>query len=162
MVLGEGAACFALEKNPENPIAWLAGLGYANESIETATSTSEVGLKHSMQMALQEANVETVDVIVCHAPGTRVGDAAEVRAITQVFEKNIPFCTSNKWKIGHTLGASGALSMELALLLFITPEIIEIPYLAPNSHQKPALINTVMVNATGFGGNAVSIILKRP
>ncbi|MFN7118006.1 MAG: beta-ketoacyl synthase N-terminal-like domain-containing protein [Saprospiraceae bacterium] len=160
MVLGEGAACFALEKNPRNPLAWIAGLGFANEKIETATSTSEMGLSASMQMALQEAELETVDVLVCHAPGTRLGDTAEIRAVQQVFGKNIPFCTSNKWKIGHTLGASGAMSLEAALMMFITQQIIKIPYLAPELHQEPQQINTVMVNATGFGGNAVSVILK--
>lgn len=162
MVLGEGAACFALEKNPENPICWLVGLGYANELIQTATSTSEVGLKQSMQMALQEAKLETVDVLICHAPGTRLGDAVELHAVQEVFGKNIPFCTSNKWKIGHTLGASGALSLEAALRMFITQEVIEIPYLAPDLFQKPKQINTIMVNATGFGGNVVSVILRRP
>lgn len=161
MVLGEGAACFALEKNPKNPIAWIVGLGYANEKIDTATSTSEVGLREAMRMALQEAKLTTVDVLVCHAPGTRLGDAMEMRAVEHVFGKNIPFCTSNKWKIGHTLGASGAMSLEAALMMFVNQHVIEIPYLAPDLYQKPLEINTIMVNATGFGGNAVSVILKR-
>ncbi len=160
MVLGEGAACFALEKNPKKPLAWIVGLGFANEKIETATSTSETGLRDAMQMALAEAKLTRVDVLVCHAPGTRLGDAMELRAVEQVFGKNIPFCTSNKWKIGHTLGASGAMSLEAALMMFVNQRVIEIPYLSPDLYQKSEEIDTIMVNATGFGGNAVSVVLK--
>lgn len=161
MVLGEGAACFALENKPERPLAWLQGIGFANEHIETATSTSSEVFAQAMRLALQEAQLDTVDAIVCHAAGTRLGDAVEVAAIEQVFGKNIPRLTSNKWKIGHTLGASGGLSMELALLILQYDQVPEIPYLAASFGESPKPIHTVMVNAAGFGGNAVSIILQK-
>ncbi len=162
MVLGEGAACFALERNSEQPLAWIAGIGFSNEKIQTATSISGEGLAQSMRMALREAELDSVDVIVCHAPGTRLGDAVEIQAIEQIFGKNIPWLTSNKWKIGHTLGASGALSLEMALLMIQHNRVIEIPYLAASFGKRPKHIETVLVNAAGFGGNAVSIILKKP
>lgn len=162
MVLGEGAACFALEKNPEQALAWIAGIGYSNEKIQTATSISGEGLEQSMRMALREAGLDSVDVIVCHAPGTRLGDAVEVQAIEQIFGKNIPWLTSNKWKIGHTLGASGALSLEMALLMIQHNRVIEIPYLAASFGKRPKHIETVLVNAAGFGGNTVSIVIKKP
>lgn len=162
MILGEGAACFALERNPEQPLAWIAGIGYSNEKIQTATSISGEGLEQAMRMALHEAGLEKVDVVVCHAPGTRLGDAVEVQAIERVFGKNIPRLTSNKWKIGHTLGASGALSLEMALLMIQHNRVIEIPYLAASFGEQPENIGSVMINAAGFGGNSVSIILKKP
>ncbi len=162
MVLGEGAACFALEKEPEQPLAWISGVGFVNERIETATATSSSVFERCMRMALQEAKLETVNAIVCHAPGTRLGDAVELEAVERTFGKNIPRLTSNKWKIGHTLGASGGLSLELALLILQYNQVPEIPYLAVSIGESPEEIQTVMVNAAGFGGNAVSIILQKP
>ena len=30
---------------------------------------------------------------------------------------NIPSLTTNKWKVGHTLGTSGVLSIEMAIMM---------------------------------------------
>ena len=68
--------------------------------------------------------------------------------------------TNNKWKIGHTLGASGGLSLEFALLMLIHGQFIGIPYLAAaKAENHPP--ETILVNAQGFGGNSVSILLKK-
>ena len=71
----------------------------------------------------------------------------------------MPALTSNKWKIGHTFGASGALSLELATLMIQHQKFIDIPYLKPQN--APKTIKNVMINAVGFGGNAVSILLSK-
>ncbi len=160
MVLGEGAACFLLEQNPTAPIAWIAGLGYAREQSRHATAISKdgEGFAISMKMALDEAGLEKVDAVVCHAPGTVKGDQAEIRALQQLWYKNMPLMTSNKWKIGHTLGASGALNIELALLMLENQYFIGTPFL---DHSAKCPLESIMVNAMGFGGNAVSVILKK-
>jgi 3-oxoacyl-(acyl-carrier-protein) synthase len=112
-----------------------------------------------MRMALDGLEPDAVDAIVMHAPGTIQGDAYEMQAIAQVFPQMRPLCTSNKWKIGHTLGASGMLSLHLAVLMLQRQQFIPVPYLAvPQS--RPAL-RKVLVNAVGFGGSAVSILLSR-
>ncbi len=162
MVLGEGSAIFALERTPKAPLAWIKGLGYAREDISSLTSVSKTGvaLQTAMRQALSEAELSTVDVIVCHCPGTRVGDLSEYAAIHTVFGENIPSLTSNKWKIGHTLGASGGLSLEMALLMLKHQTFVPVPYLTPSSSLSS--IQTIMVNALGFGGNAISIILEQP
>lgn len=161
MVLGEGSAVFALERNPEKALAWISGFGYAREDIPSLAGISKDGLalQTAMRQALSEAGVSTVDAIVCHCPGTRQGDRSEYEAIRAVFGKNIPSLTSNKWKIGHTLGASGGLSLEMALLMLLHQKIVPIPYLTVPQEQGP--IQRVMVNALGFGGNAVSIIIEK-
>ncbi len=161
MVLGEGSAVFALERNPEKALAWISGLGYAREDIPSLAGISKDGiaLQTAMRQALSEAGVSTVDAIVCHCPGTRQGDRSEYEAIRAVFGKNIPSLTSNKWKIGHTLGASGGLSLEMAMLMLLHQKIVPIPYLTVPHKQGP--IQRVMVNALGFGGNAVSIIIEK-
>ncbi|MCH2082497.1 MAG: hypothetical protein MK226_08915 [Saprospiraceae bacterium] len=161
MVLGEGAACFCMENNPSNPIAWIAGVGYAREQVRNATSISAkgMGFQQSMQMALAEAELDRVDVVLCHAPGTIKGDQSEVNAINAIWPNEVPLITSNKWKIGHTFGASGALSLELALLMLEHQCFISTPFEKVEANQK---IQNILVNAMGFGGNAVSVILSVP
>jgi 3-oxoacyl-(acyl-carrier-protein) synthase len=163
MAIGEGAVSFCLEKGiKENSLAMISGVGYATEKLKhnISISSDAVCFQKSMKMALKDANLETVDVIAMHAPGTIKGDISEMKAIELVFGNNIPAVTSNKWKIGHTLGASGVLSMELAILMIKHQEFIGIPYL--KNQKQPKQINTVLVNAVGFGGNAVSILLSNP
>lgn len=161
MCLGEGAAIFCLEQGVKsNALALIDSIGYGTEKLTHNVSVTQDAkcFQDSMHMALSYID-EDVDVIVMHAPGTIKGDSSEMRAIEKVFGSNIPAVTSNKWKIGHTLGASGSLSMELAILMLEKQEFIGIPYL--KNLKAPEKIERIMVNAVGFGGNAVSVVLKR-
>ncbi len=112
-----------------------------------------------MIMALGNTSLEEVDAIVMHAPGTLKGDISEYNAIQKVFGKNLPMLTTNKWKIGHTFGASGMLNIELALLMLQNQTFIGIPYIEEPNPRKA--IRNVLINAVGFGGNAVSVLLSR-
>lgn len=159
MVLGEAAASFVLSTKPTNPpLAWITGVGYAMEPLSSPTSISENGiaLQKAMRMALQEAGLAKVDAIVTHTPGTIRGDQAEYHALKQIFPEQLPAITNNKWKIGHTLGASGALSLEMAILMLQKQAFIPLPFL---EQAEPDRLETIMVNATGFGGNAISLII---
>lgn len=165
MVLGEAAASFVLTRQPDQkPLAWVEGLGFAMEPLSSPTSISANGsaLQKAMKMALEEANLDFVDVIVSHTPGTVRGDQAEYHAIQTVFPEKCPLITNNKWKIGHSLGASGALSLEMALLMLKNQTFITLPFRVNKEGELPSTITTVMVNATGFGGNAISLILSKP
>ncbi|CAL2102620.1 Beta-ketoacyl synthase [Tenacibaculum sp. 190130A14a] len=162
MVLGEGATTFCLESGvKENAIATIEGIGYATEILEhnTSVSTNADCFQKSMQMALKNTNIEDIDAIVMHAPGTIKGDLSEVNAIKKVFENNLPFLTTNKWKLGHTFGASGLLSLELAVLMLTHQQAIEVPFIATQKHPKK--IKKIIVNAVGFGGNAVSVLVSK-
>jgi 3-oxoacyl-(acyl-carrier-protein) synthase len=66
--------------------------------------------------------------------------------------------TTNKWKIGHTFGASGILSMELAILMMQNNTFVSVPFAKAQIQTKP--IRKVLINAVGFGGNAVSVLLS--
>ena len=112
-----------------------------------------------MKMALANTNLSEVDAIVMHAPGTKAGDITEWRAIQKVFGEHLPLLTTNKWKIGHTFGASGMLSVELAILMMQHNTFIGVPFSRIKTLQRP--IKKVLVNAVGFGGNAVSVLLSR-
>jgi len=163
MILGEGAAAICLEKGiTKNAIAIIEGIGYATEILEHNISISEDAdcFQKSMEMATKDIDISEVDVIVMHAPGTLKGDSSEYNAIKKIFGDNLPAVTSNKWKIGHTFGASGALSLELATLILRHQQFIGIPFLENQAHPKK--IKKILVNAVGFGGNAVSILLTSP
>jgi len=112
-----------------------------------------------MKMALQNTNLNEVDAIVMHAPGTLKGDSSEYKAIQKVFGEHLPMLTTNKWKVGHTFGASGMLSIEMAVLMMEKQMFIGIPYL--NTPSVSANLRKVLINAVGFGGNAVSILISK-
>lgn len=160
MVLGEGCGLFLLGKNQEKALASINSIGFATEVITHGSSISGEGqsMEKAMRMALDGLDLNEVDAIVMHAPGTVKGDLAEMNAITSIFGNSKPLLTTNKWKIGHTLGASGALSMEFALLMMQHQTYIDLPWNTP--FLKPASLKTILVNAVGFGGNAVSVLLK--
>lgn len=161
MVLGEGAAVCCLEKG-HNPsaLAVLSGWGYATELLEHNASISAEAtcFQRSMRMALADIDPASVDAIVLHAPGTIRGDKAEKAAIDHVFGKELPLLTGNKWMVGHTFGASGLLSLEMAVMMLRSNTFFNVPFLA---QQQDRDINRVLVNAVGFGGNAVSLIVDR-
>ena len=161
MVLGEGAAvcCLEIGKSP-NALAYIESFGYATEILEhnISISAEAICFQKSMKMALKEVNLSEVDAIVMHAPGTKAGDSSEYKAIQNVFGDELPMLTTNKWKIGHTFGASGILSLELAIMIMQHQEFIEVPFIKPQTKRKS--IKKVLVNAVGFGGNAVSILLS--
>ena len=161
LTLGEGAAVCCLEiGRKENALAFIEGIGYATEILEhnISISAEAICFQKSMKMSLQNTNLSEVDVIVMHAPGTKTGDLTEYKAIQKVFGNDLPMLTTNKWKIGHTFGASGILSIEMAILMMQHQEFIGVPFAKV---QKPRnQIRKVLVNAVGFGGNAVSVLLS--
>jgi 3-oxoacyl-(acyl-carrier-protein) synthase len=162
MVLGEGASAICIEKGiVKNALATISGIGFATEVLQhnTSISTDAKCFQKSMKMALGEISINEIDVIVMHAPGTIKGDQSEVNAIKKVFDEKTPFLTTNKWKIGHTFGASGLLSLELGLLIIQHQQVIEVPFVVKQNHPKK--IKNILINAVGFGGNAVSILLTR-
>lgn len=162
LILGEGAAVCCLEKGEkQNALAYIDGFGFATEILEHNISISAEAdcFQKSMKMALQNTRLEDVDVIVMHAPGTKTGDLTEWKAIQKVFSENLPLLTTNKWKIGHTFGASGMLSIEMAILMMQHNQFVGVPFTEVKSEVKS--IRKVLVNAVGFGGNAVSILLSK-
>ena len=111
--------------------------------------------------------------IQAHGTSTLLNDITETRGIKEVFgeyAREIPV-SSIKSMIGHTLGASGLLSL-IAVLLgmednFVPPTInqddpdpeCDLDYV-PNAARMQA-VPTAMVNAFGFGGTNVSVVLRK-
>ena len=189
MVLGEGAAAITLETGRKhNALAYITGVGYATEKLKHAVSVSAEAtcFQKSMRMAIESAFGETgndgishsaeidkskgslltfaemtkkVDAVVMHAPGTLLGDTSEYLAIQKIFGKNFPLLTTNKWKIGHTFGASGLLNLMTALNMLDSQECEQVPFVTQQA--TPRAYKNILVNAVGFGGNAVSILVTR-
>lgn len=161
LILGEGAAvcCLEIGRN-DKTIAIIEGIGYATEILEHNVSVSAEAtcFQKSMKMALENTNLLEVDAIVMHAPGTIKGDLSEFKAIQKIFGDQLPLITSNKWKIGHTFGASGMLSIEMAILMLQNQIFIGVPLAEAKSGKKS--LKKILVNAVGFGGNAVSVLLS--
>ena len=160
MILGEGASVACLEMGVvKNALATIEGVGYATEILKHNTSISANALcfQKSMKMALGDLDPSEVDVVVMHAPGTVKGDLSEYNAIQKVFGSSIPSLTTNKWKLGHTFATSGMLNLEMAVLMLQFNEFIPVPFLKQDVVKTN--IKKVMVNAVGFGGNAVSILV---
>ena len=171
LILGEGAAVCCLEIGlKENALAIIEGIGYATEILEhnISISAEAICFQKSMKMALENTNLSEIDAIVMHAPGTKAGDLTEFKAIQKVFTSSVrpsvsggtdlPMLTTNKWKIGHTFGASGMLSIEMAILMLQHQKFIGVPFAEAQIPRKQ--IRKVLVNSVGFGGNAVSILLS--
>lgn len=161
MILGEAAAMACLEiGEKDNALAFITGIGYGTEILNhnASLSTNADCFQRSMKMALGELNPDEVDCIITHTPGTIKGDLAEYNAIKKIFCNKVPALTTNKLKVGHSLGASGLLSIEMAVLMLNHQTFIDIPYL-DQSHPKK--ISKIMINAVGFGGNAVSVLLSK-
>ena len=176
MVLGEGAASVCMEIGErDNALAYVSGIGYATEKLKHAVSISAEAecFQKSMKMAVIDAfgnadkkdisafeeMAKKVDAVIMHSPGTMLGDASEFNAIKAVFGQNIPFLTTNKWKIGHTFGASGLLSLDLGMHMLQNQAYVEVPFISPQGKKQE--IKHVLVNAVGFGGNAVSVLLRK-
>jgi 3-oxoacyl-[acyl-carrier-protein] synthase II len=160
LILGEGAASFCLELNSKKAIGFVTGIGFGTEIINHGASLSAdaICLQKSMQMALEGHDPSSVDAVIMHSPGTMLGDNSEMIAIGSVFAEMKPLLTSNKWKIGHTFGASGAMSLEMALLMLKNDQFIQVPYLPLQKQTKS--LQKILINAAGFGGTAFSILVE--
>ena len=169
LVLGEGAAIFALAILPPNRrtrssfLPVIESFGYGMEPLDSKTSVAKDGaaFQKAMLRALNHMTTQDpVDLILLHAPGTIKGDEAELRAVKEVFGEDSPILLSNKWVMGHTFGASGALSLEYALLILKHNHFEDFPYPTRVTNRRRP-IRKILVNAAGFGGNAASLIVSR-
>lgn len=172
MALGEGAALFLLEPGKQhqqrNVLAELKGIGLASENAPHPAAISAKGEAFflAMQRALAGHSPTSVDLILAHAPGTPAGDAAELQAIARFFGDRTPPVASTKQLLGHTLGASAALSLAYALGLLSAAEPLQSAMLRALCWQHapppPGNLKNVLINAAGFGGVAGSIFISSP
>jgi 3-oxoacyl-[acyl-carrier-protein] synthase II len=178
MVLGEGAAILALEnfelarKRGAPVLAEIIGYGISTDNFHiTQPDPSGIGPRQAMERALQSAHISTaeVDYVNAHGTATIFNDAAEGKAISQLFN-GVPV-SSTKSMMGHSLGAAGAVEAIFCLLAlknqFVPSNInfgaldddIDLNIVANES--RPAVVGTALSNSFGFGGTNASILMRR-
>jgi len=178
MVLGEGAAILALEnlelalKRGAPVLAEIVGYGISTDNFHiTQPDPSGVGPRQAMERALQSAQIsaDEVDYINAHGTATIFNDAAEGKAISQLFN-GVPV-SSTKSMMGHSLGAAGAIEAVISLLAlrnqFLPPNInfdalddgLDLNVVANES--RPAVVRMALSNSFGFGGTNASILIRR-
>ncbi len=149
----------------------LCGWGISNAFSYKETKKAFVT---SMKEALKKANLipEMIDHISAHAPGLKLLDAEETRAIKELFGNhayNIPV-TSIKSMIGNPLAGAGPLQ------LIATVQAIKHKFIPPTTnYQNPdpkcdldcvpnegrnCRVRKALINSFGIGGSVVSIVIS--
>jgi 3-oxoacyl-(acyl-carrier-protein) synthase len=128
-----------------------------------------------MTMALRTGRTEAVevDLVSAHGTATPANDGAECLAIRRALgpAADRVSVTSTKSQFGHTLGAAGAIGAAAAVLALrdqtVSPTLrLEEPDPACDLDCTPLAakerrIRAALVNAFAFGGNNVSLALRR-
>ena len=183
-VLGEGAGSLIIEEY-EHAVnrgakiyAELIGGGLSCDAYHmTAPHPDGRGAIKVMKNCLSDANLKTsdIDLINMHGTSTPLGDVAESKAITQVFQDDAYKLNINSTKsmTGHLLGAAGAveaISCILAMKHGIIPPTIN--HFNNDDNIDPKLnftfssaqkrsVNIAMSNTFGFGGHNACVIFKK-
>ena len=177
LVLGEGAAVLFLENldtardRGTRILAEVIGYGISTDNHHlTQPNPSGSGPREAMEGALRSARIKAaeIDYINAHGTATPFNDAAEGKAIAEMFD-GVPV-SSTKGMMGHSLGAAGAIEAVISLLALqdqlLPPNInfrrgdegLDLHIVANNS--RPAKLRTVLSNSFGFGGTNASVIFR--
>src|SRR5437667_1581499 len=178
MVLGEGAAILALENvdtaraRGAPALADITGYGFSTDNHHlTQPNPSGAGARAAMQQALQSAQIsaDSIDYINAHGTATLFNDAAEGKAIGDLFGR-VPI-SSTKSMMGHSLGSAGAIEAIVCLLALrhqflpaninfrASDQLADLNIVA-NEARRTAL-RTVLSNSFGFGGTNASILMQK-
>ena len=181
-VMGEGAGAVLLEpldaaeKRGARVYAEVLGYGASNDAHHMAQPEPEAtGVAAMMIAALERAGVEPerVGYINAHGTSTPQGDAAETRAIKQVFGDHAYrlAVSSTKSMMGHTFGAAGAIEAILSALAIhegVLPPTIN--YREPDpecdldyvpNEARHIQVDVALSNAMGLGGHNGCVLLGR-
>ncbi len=191
-ILGEGLGIVVLkrladaEKDGDRIYAVIRGLGSSSDGKGNAIyAPSADGQKRCLVDAYRQADVtpDTIDLVEAHGTGTKVGDATEIKALTEIYREakaDGAWCAlgSVKSQIGHTkaaAGAAGIIKAALALYHKVLPPTIKVDQPAESLAAKtPFYVNTVKrpwlprnehprragVSAFGFGGSNFHCVLE--
>jgi 3-oxoacyl-[acyl-carrier-protein] synthase I len=171
--IGEGAG-FALVERPrarsEAPL--VLGIGESSDAHHMSTPHPQgLGARLAMQRALASAGMAAADIdyINLHGTATRSNDAAEDKAVVELFGARTA-CSSTKGATGHLLGAAGitgAITAALAMKHGFAPGSANTRTVDPAMNSRYIIENEraplrrVMANSFGFGGSNCSLVLGR-
>ena len=172
--IGEAAALFVLSRQQQGVI--LRGIGESSDAHHiSAPEPNGEGAVSCMQLAIQDAGLETkdIDYINLHGTATALNDQMESIAVNQLFSHDV-LCSSTKPFTGHTLGAAGAIEAAICWLMLaddggVAPKHrwdgehdLAIPQLNLVTANQPSdSYRYVLSNSFAFGGNNIALILER-
>ena len=181
-VMGEGACVLVLEeldaaRKRGAPIyAEVLGYGASNDAHHMAQPDPEsLGVTEMMRAALRRANVEPTRVgyINAHGTSTPLGDAAETKAIKDVFGDHAYelAVSSTKSMMGHCFGAAGTIEAMMcvqAIKQGVIPPTINYVHPDPEcdldyvpNEARRAHVDVALSNAMGLGGHNGCVLFGR-
>jgi 3-oxoacyl-[acyl-carrier-protein] synthase II len=181
-VMGEGACVVVLEeleaaeRRGATVYAEILGYGMSNDAHHLAQPDPEsLGVAEMMRHALDRAKLEPerVGYINAHGTSTPLGDAAETRAIKDVFGEHAYSLavSSTKSVTGHCFGAAGAIEAMMCVLAvrdgvlpptmnYVHPDPeCDLDYV-PNEARKTQ-VEVALSNAMGLGGHNGCVLVGR-
>jgi 3-oxoacyl-[acyl-carrier-protein] synthase II len=181
-VMGEGAGALLLEdwKCAEDRgadiYAEILGYGASNDAHHMAQPEPEaLGVAAMMRAALERADVDPARVgyVNAHGTSTPLGDAAETKALKDVFGRHAYelAVSSTKSMMGHTFGAAGAIEAIMCVLAVregVLPPTInyrepdpecDLDYV-PNEARR-VQVDVALSNAMGLGGHNGCVLVGR-
>jgi 3-oxoacyl-[acyl-carrier-protein] synthase II len=181
-VMGEGACVLLLEEldsaraRGAEIYAEVLGYGASNDAHHMAQPDPDsVGVAEMMRAALRRADVspERVGYINAHGTSTPLGDAAETRAIKDVFGDHAYdlAVSSTKSMTAHCFGAAGAIEAMMCVLTLkeqIIPPTINLQNPDPEcdldyvpNKARRADVDVALSNAMGLGGHNGCVLVAR-
>jgi 3-oxoacyl-[acyl-carrier-protein] synthase II len=181
-VMGEGAGALLLEdwehaeRRGAEIYAELLAYGASNDAHSLAQpEPGAEGVAQMMRGALARAGVEPerVGYINAHGTSTPLGDAAETKAVKDVFGDHAYrlAVSSTKSMMGHTFGAAGAIEAIMCVLALrerVLPPTIN--YREPDpacdldyvpNEAREAEVDVALSNAMGLGGHNGCVLFGR-
>src|SRR3989440_8691484 len=181
-VMGEGACVLVLEEleaaraRGATIYAEVLAYGTSNDAHHMAQPEPEaIGVGEMMRAALARAGVKPEDVgyINAHGTSTPLGDAAETKAIKDVFGDHAYelAVSSTKSMMGHCFGSAGAIEAMMCVMALhegkLPPTInyehpdpvYDLDYV-PNEARE-AQVEIALSNAMGLGGHNACVLVGR-
>ncbi|QNE13285.1 beta-ketoacyl synthase [Pseudarthrobacter sp. NBSH8] len=177
-VLAEGAGIVVLESEAHARARGAVVLGAVAGGAVTSDANDIVAAdpamqRRVMQKALASAGMQASEIgfVHAHATSTPVGDRLEAQAINAIFGADVPV-TSTKGHTGHLLGGAGALAAVVVVQALQTgqlPGTANVEALDPEVDLNVVtdMVHTLvpgsapagLVNAFGFGGHSVALVI---
>jgi acyl transferase domain-containing protein/3-hydroxymyristoyl/3-hydroxydecanoyl-(acyl carrier protein) dehydratase len=184
LVPAEGAGCIALKrlsdavKDEDRILGVIRGIGLSNDGRgHGLLAPSEEGQVRAMEAAYAVSGLEPRDIslLECHATGTRVGDAVEIRSTTRVFGSHRVAAGSVKGNLGHLITSAGMAALAKTLSAFdrgVRPP--SAPIDTANDELNDSSLRLLQapepwssettrraaLSAFGFGGNNAHLIVE--
>jgi 3-oxoacyl-[acyl-carrier-protein] synthase II len=181
-VMGEGACVLLLEdlasarERGAQIYAEVLGYGASNDAHHMAQPDPDsVGVAEMMKAALRRADVDPARVgyINAHGTSTPLGDAAETRAIKEVFGDHAYALavSSTKSVMGHCFGAAGAIEAMMCVLALkegVLPPTMNLRNPDPDcdldyvpNEARRTQADVALSNAMGLGGHNGCVLVGR-